>query len=92
MVEIIMPIIEFLKGFSYLGILIALCFEFILAEIVLPLAGYWVYEGDFNYYFVVIAGAIGGTMAPAITLYCLGKYGGRPLVLRYGKYFLVSQK
>lgn len=89
--EIIMPIIEFLKGFSYLGILIALCFEFIPAEIVLPLAGYWVFEGDFDYYFVVLAGAIGGTIGP-ITLYCLGKYGGRPLVLRYGKYFLVSQK
>ncbi len=86
-----MPIVEFLKGFSYLGILIALCFEFIPAEIVLPLAGYWVYEGDFNYYLVVLAGSIGGTIGP-ITLYCLGKYGGRPLVFRYGKYFLVSQK
>ncbi|MBM7839346.1 membrane protein DedA with SNARE-associated domain [Alkalihalobacillus xiaoxiensis] len=86
-----MPIIEFLKGFSYFGIMLALSFEFIPAELVLPLAGYWVYQGDFNYYLVVLAGTIGGVIGP-ITLYCLGRFGGRPLVLRYGKYFLITPK
>lgn len=89
--EFVMPIIEFLKGFSYLGIMIALSFEFIPAELVLPLAGYWVYQGDFNYFLVVLAGTVGGVIGP-ITLYCLGRFGGRPLVLGYGKYFLISSK
>lgn len=74
----VMPIIEFLKGFSYFGIMLALSFEFIPAELVLPLAGYWVYQGDFNYYLVVLAGTIGGVIGP-ITLYCLGRFGGRRL-------------
>lgn len=89
--NIILTVIEFLKGFSYFGVMLALCFEFIPAEVVLPLAGYWVYEGDFNYYLIVLAGSIGGTIGP-LTLYYLGKWGGRPLVLKYGKYFLVTQK
>lgn len=89
--EYIMAFVEFLKGFSYFGIMLALCFEFVPAEVVLPLAGFWVYEGDFNYYLVVIAGAVGGTIGP-LTLYYLGKWGGRPMVIKYGKYFLVSKK
>lgn len=89
--EYIMAFVEFLKGFSYFGIMLALCFEFVPAEVVLPLAGFWVYEGDFNYYLVVIAGAVGGTTYP-LTLYYLGKWGGRPMVIKYGKYFLVSEK
>ncbi|MEK4564281.1 DedA family protein [Alkalihalobacillus sp. FSL R5-0424] len=89
--EYIMAFVEFLKGFSYFGIMLALCFEFVPAEVVLPLAGFWVYEGDFNYYLVVIAGAVGGTIGP-LTLYYLGKWGGRPMVIKYGKYFLVSEK
>lgn len=91
MSEIIISFIDFLKQFSYFGILLSLCFEFIPAEVVLPLAGFWVFQGDFNYYLVVLAGTVGGTIGP-LTLYALGRYGGRPMVLKYGKYFLVSQK
>ncbi|CAM4023732.1 DedA family protein [Paenibacillus alkaliterrae] len=91
MTELIVALVEFLKQFSYFGIMLSLCFEFIPAEVVLPLAGYWVYQGDFNYYLVVLVGAVGGTLGP-LTLFYLGRYGGRPLVLKYGKYFFVSQK
>lgn len=88
---IIMSMVEFFKGFGYFGVLLALCFEFIPAEIVLPLAGFWISQGEFNYYLMVLAGTVGGTIGP-ITLYALGRYGGRPLVLKYGKYFLVNEK
>ena len=88
---IIMSMVEFFKGFGYFGVLLALCFEFIPAEIVLPMAGFWISQGEFNYYLMVLAGTVGGTIGP-ITLYALGRYGGRPLVLKYGKYFLVNEK
>ena len=88
---IIMSMVEFFKGFGYFGVLLALCFEFIPAEIVLPMAGFWIAQGEFNYYLMVLAGTIGGTIGP-ITLYALGRYGGRPLVLKYGKYFLINEK
>ena len=83
--------VEFFKGFGYFGVLLALCFEFIPAEIVLPMAGFWISQGEFNYYLMVLAGTVGGTIGP-ITLYALGRYGGRPLVLKYGKYFLINEK
>ena len=88
---IIMSMIDFFKDFGYFGVLLALCFEFIPAEVVLPLAGYWVSQGEFNYILMVIAGTVGGTIGP-ITLYAVGRYGGRPLVVKYGKYFLINEK
>lgn len=88
---IIMSMIDYFKDFGYFGVLLALCFEFIPAEVVLPLAGYWVSEGDFNYLLMVVAGTVGGTIGP-ITLYAVGRFGGRPLVIKYGKYFLINEK
>nr|WP_152528924.1 DedA family protein [Kurthia huakuii] len=79
------------KSLGYFGVLLALCFEFVPAEIVLPLAGFWVANGEFNYIGMVIAGTIGGTIGP-LTLYALGRYGGRPLVVKYGKYFLINER
>lgn len=89
--EIILSMVEAFKSLSYFGVLLALCFEFIPAELVLPLAGYWVYQGEMNLYLVILAGSIGGVLGP-LTLYALGKYGGRPLVRRYGKYFLLNDE
>ena len=83
--------IEFFKGFGYFGVLLALCFEFIPAEVILPLAGFWISQGDFNYVLMVIAGTVGGTIGP-LTLYAVGRYGGRPIVLKYGKFFLINEK
>ncbi len=91
MSEMIEVFIEFFQQFSYFGVLLALCFEFIPAEIVLPMAGYWVSEGDFNIHLLALAGTVGGTIGP-ITLYALGRYGGRPVVEKYGKFFLINEK
>ncbi|MEH7456025.1 DedA family protein [Bacillus sp. JJ1127] len=91
MEQLILDIIEYLKQFSYLGVIAALTFEFIPAEIVLPLVGYWVYEGDMNFWLAVLAGTIGGTTGP-LTLYALGYYGGRPLLMKYGKYFFIKEE
>lgn len=91
MSDFIAMFIEFFEQFGYFGVFLALCFEFIPAEVVLPMAGYWVSRGDFNIHLLALAGTIGGTIGP-LTLYALGRYGGRPLVEKYGKYFLVNQK
>ncbi len=60
MEQMILDIIEFLKQFSYFGVVLALTFEFIPAEVVLPMVGYWVYEGDMNFWLAVLAGTLGG--------------------------------
>ncbi|MEH7161987.1 DedA family protein [Priestia megaterium] len=89
--SVLLSLIEALKQLSYFGVILALTFEFVPAELVLPLVGYWVYQGDMNLYLAILAGTIGGVCGP-LTLYALGRYGGRPLVLKYGKYFLVKEK
>ena len=65
-------------------------FEVIPAEVVLPLAGYWVYEGDRTLLLSILFGSIGGVTGP-LTVYALGRFGGRPLILKYGKYFLIKE-
>lgn len=87
----LMMFIEFFKQFSYAGIIFVLTFEFVPAELVLPLVGYWVYQGDMHLIWAIIAGTIGGTTGP-LTLYALGYYGGRPLIKKYGKYFFIKEK
>jgi membrane protein DedA with SNARE-associated domain len=91
MENLILSFINFLKQFSYFGLVAALTFEFVPAELVLPLAGFWVYEGDMNYWLAVFAGTLGGTFGP-LTLYALGRYGGRPFLLKYGKYVFIKEK
>jgi membrane protein DedA with SNARE-associated domain len=61
------------------------------SEIIMPFAGYLVYKGQFTLHGAALAGAV-GCIAGSIPAYYLGRYGGRPLVERYGKYVLVSHK
>ncbi|USK30173.1 DedA family protein [Bacillus sp. CMF21] len=91
MEQYILAFIEYFKDLSYFGVLLALCFEFVPAELVLPLAGYWVYQGDMTLWGTVLAGTVGGTIGP-LTLYALGRYGGRPFLIKYGKYIFINEE
>lgn len=91
MTEWITQFILFFKDLSYGGLVIALSFEFVPAELVLPLAGYWVYLGDMKLWLAILAGTVGGTFGP-LTLYALGRYGGRPMIEKFGKYLFISTK
>jgi membrane protein DedA with SNARE-associated domain len=59
------------------------------SEIIMPFSGYLVYEGRFSLIGIAIAGALGSGVGSAVTYY-LGKWGGRPLVEKYGKWVLIS--
>jgi membrane protein DedA with SNARE-associated domain len=61
------------------------------SEIVMPLAGYFVYArpSQFSLVGVALAGALGCTIGSAAA-YGIGAAGGRPLLLKYGRYILVS--
>lgn len=90
METLIMQMVESFKELSYFGIALALTFEFVPAELVLPLAGYWVYEGEMNLFGAILAGSIGGVLGP-LTLYALGRYGGRIAILKFGRYFFIKE-
>ncbi|KQL56223.1 MULTISPECIES: DedA family protein [Bacillaceae] len=90
MEQLLLELLEWFKDLSYLGVFIALCIEFIPAELVLPLAGFWVSEGEMRFWGVVIAGSLGGVVGP-LTLYSIGRFGGRPLLETYGKYVFMNK-
>ena len=85
---------------GYIGIVLAMALESCLiplpSEIVMPLAGLFVATGaatstgKLDLVGVALAGAIGCLIGSAVA-YWIGAAGGRPLVLRYGKYVLISQ-
>jgi membrane protein DedA with SNARE-associated domain len=60
------------------------------SEIIMPFAGYLVYQGQFTLLGAGFWGAV-GCVAGSIPAYYLGMYGGRPLIERYGKYVLLSR-
>src|SRR5205085_3754783 len=60
------------------------------SELIMPFAGYLVYEGTFNLFWAATAGAIGCNIGSVIA-YEIGYYGGRPLVEKYGRYLLFSR-
>jgi membrane protein DedA with SNARE-associated domain len=61
------------------------------SEIIMPFAGYLVYKGVFNLFWVATAGAIGCNVG-SVVAYWIGARGGRPLVERYGKWVLMSHR
>ena len=62
------------------------------SEIIMPLAG-WMLIGAGRWEFIFVAGlfgAIGNVLGSAIS-YWVGAHGGRPFLLRYGKYLLITE-
>lgn len=60
------------------------------SELIMPFSGYLVYLDRFSLYGVVAAGVVGCNLGSAIE-YWIGARGGRPLVMRYGKWVLMSR-
>lgn len=59
------------------------------SEVVLPFAGYVAYRGSFDLTAIVLIATV-GQVAGAVAAYYVGAFGGRPLVVRYGKYVLLD--
>ena len=82
---------------GYAGIVLAMSLEScaipLPSEIVMPLAGYFAlqYPDRFSLVGVAIAGAVGCLIGSTVA-YAIGAAGGRPLMLKYGKYILISKE
>jgi len=61
------------------------------SELIMPFAGYLVYEGTMKLFWVATAGAVGCNVGSLIA-YEIGCYGGRPLVERYGRWILMGRR
>ncbi|MCL4459015.1 MAG: DedA family protein [Chloroflexi bacterium] len=78
---------------GYLGVLVAMAIESacipLPSELILPMAGWMVFRGQFDLWLAAIAGTLGCTIGSALA-YWVGALGGRPLLLAYGKYILIT--
>jgi membrane protein DedA with SNARE-associated domain len=61
------------------------------SELIMPFAGYLVYEGTLRLFWVATAGAIGCNLGSLIA-YEIGCYGGRPLVEKYGRWVFLTRR
>lgn len=61
------------------------------SELILPFAGSLVSKGELSFWPIVIASTIGCVIG-SLPLYWIGRYVGRDLVLKYGKYVLLTKK
>src|SRR5947208_2840920 len=79
---------------SYGGIALLMAIESacipLPSELIMPFAGYLVYEGTLNLFWVATAGAIGCNIG-SLVAYEIGYYGGRRLVERYGRWILLGR-
>src|SRR5437016_8091442 len=61
------------------------------SELIMPFAGYLVYEGTFRLFWVATVGAIGCNLG-SLVAYEIGCHGGRQLVEKYGRWIRMGRR
>jgi membrane protein DedA with SNARE-associated domain len=83
--------LQWIESLGYFGILIGLLIEVIPSEIVLGYGGYLVGEEKISFWGAVLFGTL-GAIGQNWILYWIGRYGGRPIIEKYGKFIKIKQK
>lgn len=87
--------VKILDTSGYAGAGFLMCLESMIApvpsEAVMPFVGFQVADGRWNLWLAILATSI-GSMAGSLLSYWMGYYGGKPLVLKVGKYLLLNQR
>lgn len=86
--------IKILDTAGYLGAAVLMALESMIApvpsEAVMPFVGFQVADGKWNAGYAILATTI-GSIAGSLISYLLGYYGGKPVVLKVGKYLLLDK-
>lgn len=95
MAQIVQSLLDGLSRLGYPGIFVLMALESsvvpVPSELVMAPAGYLAAKGHLDPVWVVVAGAVGGLVG-ALANYWLAAWIGEPLLRRYGKYVLVSER
>jgi membrane protein DedA with SNARE-associated domain len=87
-------LVEAIGTMGYSGILFLMFIESTFiplpSELVIPPAGYLIYQKQMNWIGVIASGTAGSVLG-ALFNYGIAIYLGRPIILRYGKYVGVSE-
>lgn len=86
---------QFVHDTGYLGVFLMMAIESTVfplpSELVVPPAAYWASQGAFSFWGVVMAATLGSWFGSTAS-YLVARQLGRPLILRYGRYFLLPEK
>jgi membrane protein DedA with SNARE-associated domain len=78
---------------GYPGIFLLMALESMIApipsEAVMPFAGFLAFEGKMSMFLIAVVSTI-GSITGSLVSYWMGIYGGRPLVLKIGKYLFLN--
>jgi membrane protein DedA with SNARE-associated domain len=84
---------EVIRTTNYPGIFFLMALESMIApipsEAVMPFAGFLISTGEMTWILVALWSTLGSFVGSIIS-YWMGMYGGRPLVLKIGKYLLLN--
>ncbi len=82
------------RDWSYVGVFVLMAIESTVfplpSELVVPPAAYWAARGELHFAGVVAAATLGSWAGSAVS-YAVARALGRPLLLRYGRYVLVTE-
>ncbi len=83
---------QFIHSCSYVGVFVLMALESMIApipsELVMPFAGFLIFTGQFDPWWVMAASSL-GSMCGSLLSYYMGVLG-EPVVLRYGRYLLLN--
>lgn len=92
---IVQPITNFIGNIGYFGIFILMILESLVfpipSEAIMPFAGFLIAEGKFSFFWVIISSTL-GSITGSLVAYFIGYYGGEPIIRKYGKYVLITEK
>jgi membrane protein DedA with SNARE-associated domain len=85
---------DVIQSFGYAGVAFLMLAENLFppipSEVILPLTGFLVGQGDLRFFPALVV-ATTGSLTGALVLYALGRWGGRGLILRYGGVLRVKE-
>lgn len=88
-------VIHLIENLGYWGVFIGMTLESacipLPSEVIMPFAGFVVYEGKMSLLGITIVGALGNLFGSLIA-YFVGIKGGRPFLEKYGKYIFITHK
>ncbi len=88
-------LLKTLLDLGYPGIIALMAMESSIlpvpSELVMPPAGYWAAKGQMSFPIALVCGVVGSIIG-ALANYYGAQLVGRPLIQRYGKYVLLSEK
>lgn len=79
---------------GYLGIIVLMAMESSIfpvpSEVVIPPAAFLAAQGKLSFAGVVLAGTLGSYLGAAVT-YWVSRIIGRPLILKFGRFFMITE-